>query len=368
VGEVNSALPLVKALKRAYPTKEIVFTVTTRQGMQIARRELGDEIRALIPMPLDFWWTMGKLIQYIKPALFILVETDIWPGLISQLKKRGTKTVLVNGRISPRTMKSYQKFRLFVRRMFNTFELCLMQTDLDRKRILSIGIPPEKVKTAGNIKFDSDWLPMDEVEHRQWLDTLHLEPQDMVWVAGSTHEGEEKTVLEVFEKLRSLYPRLFLILAPRNIERAESVKPLCLSIGFNAILKTDLTSDGDPYDVLILNTIGELGRIYGIGKVSFVGGSLVPQGGHNLLEPASFGRPVLFGPHMDDFVLMSQLLVESGGGKMVRDADDLFEVLKNILNDSSLCDNMGRKAAQYVAMNQGALKRVVEQLGTYLVQ
>jgi 3-deoxy-D-manno-octulosonic-acid transferase len=137
-------------------------------------------------------------------------------------------------------------------------------------------------------------------------------------------------------------------------------------MGFKALLRTDLTGVGASYDVLILNTLGELGRIYGIGKVSFVGGSLVAQGGHNLLEPANFGHPVLFGPHMEDFVVMSQLLVESGGGQMVNDSDDLFEAVRKILMDAALCDEMGRRAAAYVEMNKGALKRVLAHLGTYL--
>ena len=368
VGEVTSAIPLVRALRREYPQENIIFTVTTRQGMEIARREIGDEVRLLLPMPLDFWWSLGKLIQCIKPAVFILVETDIWPGLISLLKKKGIKTVLINGRISPRTLRSYNKCRFFIRRLFNSFELCLMQTDLDRNRILSIGVAPENVKTAGNIKFDSDWLPMGDKERHEWLEALHLEPENIIWVAGSTHEGEEKIILEVYERLRLISPSLLLIMAPRNIERADSIMVLCSGMGFKSLLKTDLTKDGASYDVLILNTIGELGRIYGIGKVSFVGGSLVAQGGHNPLEPASFGHPVLFGPHMEDFVLMSQLLVESGGGQQVSDSDDLFEAAKKILMDPALCDDMGRKAAAYVETNKGALKRVVAHLGTYLAQ
>jgi len=368
VGEVTSAIPLVRALRREYPQEDIIFTVTTRQGMEIARREIGDEVRLLLPMPLDFWWSLGKLIQCIKPAVFILVETDIWPGLISLLKKKGIKTVLINGRISPRTLRSYNKCRFFIRRLFNSFELCLMQTDLDRNRILSIGVAPENVKTAGNIKFDSDWLPMGDKERHEWLEALQLEPENIVWVAGSTHEGEEKTILEVYERLRLISPSLLLIMAPRNIERADSIMVLCSGMGFKSLLKTDLTKDGASYDVLILNTIGELGRIYGIGKVSFVGGSLVAQGGHNPLEPASFGHPVLFGPYMEDFVLMTQLLVESGGGQEVSDSDDLFKAVKKILMDPALCDDMGRKAAAYVETNKGALKRVVAHLGTYLAK
>jgi 3-deoxy-D-manno-octulosonic-acid transferase len=368
VGEVTSAIPLVRALRQEYPQKEIVFTVTTRQGMEIARREIGDEVRLLLPMPLDFWWSLGKLIQCIKPALFVLVETDIWPGLISLLKKKGIKAILINGRISPRTLRSYKKSRFFIRRLFNLFALCLMQTDLDRNRILSIGVAPENVKTAGNIKFDSDWMPMGDEERHEWFKTLHLEPQNTLWVAGSTHEGEEKIILDVYKRLRPICPSLLLIIAPRNIERADFIKALCSETGFKAFLKTDLTKDGASYDVLILNTLGELGRIYGVGRVSFVGGSLVAQGGHNLLEPASFGHPVLFGPYMDDFVLMSQLLVESGGGQEVSDADDLYESVKRILMDPALCDDMGRKAAAYVETNRGALKRVVAHLGPYLAQ
>ena len=366
VGEVTSAIPLVRALKQEFPQKDIVFTVTTRQGMEIARREIGDAAGLVLQMPLDFWWSIKKLIQYIKPTLFILVETDIWPGLVSFLKKKGIKSVLINGRISPRTLKSYNKFRLFIRRVFNAFELCLMQTDLDRKRLRSIGVAPEKVKTTGNIKFDMNRRPMSDKERQEWLKTLHLGLHDTVWIAGSTHEGEEKIIVEVYERLRPICRQLHLIIAPRNIDRAEGVKLLCLDMGVKTLLKTDLNMDSASYDVLILNTIGELGRIYGIGKVSFVGGSLVPQGGHNLLEPAGFGHPVLFGPHMDDFVLMSQLLVETGGGQMVRDSGDLFAAMEKILTDPTWCDNMGRKASHFVEMNKGALNRVVSLLGTYI--
>ena len=366
VGEVTSAIPLVRALKEKYPQKDLIFTVTTRQGMEIASREIGNEVRFLLPMPLDFWWSLGRLIQCINPGLFVLVETDIWPGLISLLKKNGIKTVFINGRISPRTLRSYKRFRFFIRRLFNTFELCLMQTDLDRKRILSIGVAHEKVKTTGNIKFDVDRQPMGDKERQGWYKSLYLKPSDTVWIAGSTHEGEETIILEVFEKLRTIYPELLLIMAPRKIERADSIKAFCSDKGFKALLKTDLTVSGVTYDILILNTLGELGRIYGIGKVSFVGGSLVPEGGHNPLEPASFGHPVLFGPHMEDFVLMSQLLVESGGGRVVMDSDDLFDAMKKIFMDATLRDDMGSKAAAYVEMNKGALARVVSYLGTYI--
>jgi len=365
VGEVISALPLVRALKEKDPKKEIVFTVTTRQGMKIARKELGKEIKIFLSMPLDFWWSVGRMVRYIRPSLFLLVETDIWPGLISNLKKRGIKTILINGRISPRTFNSYRKCRFLVRHMFQPLESILMQSDLDRKRLLQIGIPSEKIMTVGNIKFDRDWLPMGKNEQKTLLDALHLDSTDRVWVAGSTHEGEESIILKVFEGLRPSFPSLRLIIAPRNIERAENIQQLCLRKGFTSVLRTAISSARAPYDILILDTIGELGRIYGIGGISFVGGSLVPEGGHNLLEPASFGRPVLFGPHTDDFVVMSQILAETGGGQVVKDSDELFETMKSLLMDRDLCQSMGKKASDFVEMNKGALERVITYLETY---
>ncbi len=366
VGEVVSAIPLVRSLNRKYPRKDIVFTVTTPQGIKIARKELKGEVKVLLTMPLDFWWSMRRIVNYIKPSFFILIETDLWPGLILYLRKRGVKTVLVNGRISPRTFRSYRRFRFFTRIMLNSLELCLMQSNLDRKRLLQIGIGPDRVKAVGNIKFDRDWLPMVKNDYEHWLNILALKPEDNIWVVGSTHQGEEEIILDVFKRLRSSFPLLRLIIAPRRIERAGDICRLSLSKGLKTVLKTELTKYREPYDVLILNTIGELRKIYGVGKISFVGGSLVPVGGHNLLEPATFGCPVLFGPHTHNFVLMSQLLLEAGGGRRVKDEEDLFETMKGLLSDPERSNRVGGKAGRFVAMNRGALGRVMNLIEIYL--
>jgi 3-deoxy-D-manno-octulosonic-acid transferase len=362
VGEVVSAIPLVRSLNRKYPRKDIVFTVTTPQGMEIACKELEGAVKVLLPMPLDFWWSVQRVVNYINPSFFILIETDLWPGLISYLKRRGIKTVLINGRISPRTFRSYKRFRFFIRIMFNSLELCLMQSDLDKKRLLQIGIGPDRVKVAGNIKFDHDWSPMVKNDYEHWLNILALKHEDDIWVAGSTHQGEEEVILDVFKRLRLSFPLLRLIIAPRRIERAGDTCRLSLNKGLKTVLKTELTKYREPYDVLILDTIGELRKIYGVGKISFVGGSLVPIGGHNLLEPATFGLPVLFGPHTDNFVLMSQLLIETGGGRRVKDEEDLFETIKELLSDPERSKRMGGKAREFVAMNRGALGRVMDQI------
>ena len=366
VGEVLSAQPLVRAVRDGHPGKDIVLTVTTAQGQEIARKALQGEVNALLTMPVDFWWSIRRVVNFIRPSLFVLVETDIWPGLIAYLKKRGIKTVLVNGRISPRTFRSYRRFRFLTRIMLSSVEVYLMQSDLDKDRLLQIGIGEEKVKTVGNIKFDRDWEPMGEEEYKRWLSTLSLESENEIWVAGSTHQGEEHIILEVFERLRRLFPALRLIIAPRRVERAEEVKTVVMKKGFKSILKSELPTNGKPYDVLILDTLGELERIYGIGKINFVGGSLTPVGGHNLLEPASLGKPVLFGPHTHNFVLMSQLLIEAGGGKRIKDGEELFETVKELLMDTEASSRMGRNAKEFVEKSRGALGRVMEYIGGYM--
>jgi 3-deoxy-D-manno-octulosonic-acid transferase len=366
VGEVVSSLPLIRALKRKYPERDIVVSVTTAQGMEIARNELLGEVKKLVSMPIDFWWSIHRMIVFMNPSLFVLVETDIWPGLIFHLKERGVKAILVNGRISPRTLTRYRWFRTIIRLILDSFESCLMQSDLDRDRLLEIGLSENRVKTVGNIKFDRDWMPMGEEECEQWLDTLKLSPKDILWVAGSTHRGEEDVILDAFLELRKFFSALRLIIAPREVDRAAEVEKLISGKGLSAVLRKDLPHKRGPCDVLILDTLGELERIYGIAQISFVGGSLEPIGGHNLLEPASFGKPVLFGPHTHNFVLMSQLLVESGGGRRVADGEALFETMKEILSDPKISDSMGRRAREFVESNKGALGRVIEYIENYL--
>ncbi len=366
VGEVLSAVPLAKAVGLQYPEKDIVFTVTTDQGREIAGKELQGKVRALLTMPLDFWWSIRRVVNFIRPSILVIVETDIWPGLIGYLRKRGTKIVWVNGRVSPRTFRSYRRVPFFARRMLNAIDSCMMQSDLDRDRLIQIGVEEEKVKTMGNIKFDRDWEPMGEEEYGFWFNTLNLESGNDIWVAGSTHPGEEDIILDVFGRLRRFFPTLRLIIAPRRVERAEDINRLVMDKGFKSLLKTQMPMKAEPYDVLILDTIGELERIYGIAKIAFVGGSLTPVGGHNLLEPASFGRPVLFGPHTDNFVLMSQLLIEAGGGRRVRDGEDLFETVRELLTDPEKSNRMGQKAKKFVETSRGAMGRVMENIKGYL--
>lgn len=362
VGEVISAIPVVKALKEKYPSIELVFTVKTLQGLEIARSELRDEVDFLIPMPLDFWWSTRQIIKHINPIIFVLVETDIWPCLIYNIHKRGAKIILVNGRISSKTFLSYKRFSFIARRMLGLFDKCLMQSDLDRDRLLEIGISRDIVETTGNIKYDRSWRPMDEKERLYWFSELKISPEDRLWVAGSTHKGEEKVIFETFKKISRKYPGFRLLIAPRRIERSEEVLKIGSEMDLDISMRTNIH---EGYQVLILNTLGELGRVYGLAEISFVGGSLVPTGGHNLLEPASFGCPVVFGPHTQNFVLMAQDLEEVGGGICVQE-NNLFDIINGILWDSDRSKHMGVKAREFVEMNKGALNRVMDFIGRYI--
>ncbi|OQW99581.1 MAG: hypothetical protein BWK74_01885 [Desulfobacteraceae bacterium A6] len=365
VGEVISAIPLIEAIQLKYPGKEMVFTVTTTKGLEIARKEIGDRVM-LLPMPLDFWWSIRRIVRHINPLFFLLVETDIWPALITFLSDKKIKCFLVNGRISPRTNKSYKKFSYFIKPVLNRFTLCMMQSELDAKRLLEAGIDHDRIKTTGNIKFDRDWLPMQKEERDTWLNKLALDPDDDIWVAGSIHKNEDQMILNVFSRLVPIFPRLRLILAPRNIEESDKILKTAQEMGLKSILKTDLEDNRVTYKVLILNTIGELGRIYGIGKVSFVGGSLVPLGGHNLLEPASFGCPVLFGPHMHNFVMMSELLPAERGGFQVVNEEELYASVKMLLKDPDLCSMAGISAKQFADKHRGAIKEILRRIGQHV--
>jgi 3-deoxy-D-manno-octulosonic-acid transferase len=366
VGEVISAIPLVEALKQRFPEQAVVVSVTTRQGMALAQSILIDRIDALFTMPMDFWWSIGRVVNRIRPALFVLVETDIWPGLLNHLKKKGVKCILVNGRVSP---SAYRNFRLvpgFAKWLFESFERGLMQTDLDCNRLLDLGIDGGKIQTSGNIKFDRPWRAMDDSERQTWMEALKLWPDKVLMVAGSTHPGEEAIILEAFSRLHQDFNELLLLIAPRKIERAGEIKRLAEENGFRCMLRTHVADDALPYQVLILDTLGELARLYGLASISFVGGSLLPLGGHNLLEPASFGCPVLFGPHTENFVQMAEDLARSGGGKRVHNAKELSEMVKALLMDPELARAMGDKAEEFVLNNKGAIERVLTQIGHLL--
>jgi 3-deoxy-D-manno-octulosonic-acid transferase len=358
VGEVLSAAPLVRRLKEDHPDRPRVLTVTTEQGWEVARRELGREADLMLPMPLDFWPAYRRLARFLRPALYVPVETDLWPGLMHHLRDRGVPTVVVNGRVSPRTAAGYRRLGPLIRPLLEAPSLWLVQSDLDAERLVRSGAPRERVRTAGNIKFDSPWEPMEEAERQHLLRALGLDPGETVWVAGSTHPDEEEAILAAFQRLRERYPGLRLVLAPRRVERARGLVEAARARGLPAAARSGTEAGKREAAVVVLDTLGELGRVYGVGSIAFVGGSLVPVGGHNLLEPARFALPVLFGPHTHNFAAMSEMLLEAGGGIRVEGEESLERAVAGLLARPEEGRETGRRALAFVRSNRGALDRV----------
>jgi len=362
VGEVLSAVPLVRRLAEACPGRPRVLTVTTGQGWEVARREARRHVDLMLPMPLDFWAAYRRLARFLRPAVYIPVETDLWPGLIRSLGGDGVPTVVVNGRVSPRTAAGYRRLGPLSRILLEGPALWLVQSDLDARRLVESGVPRERVRTAGNIKFDAPWEPMGDGERQGLLRALGLERDDAVWVAGSTHPGEEEAVLNAFQRLLNRFPGLRLVLAPRRVERAGGLLEAVRARGLRAAARSGSDPGKRAAQVLVLDTLGELGRVYGVGTVAFVGGSLVPVGGHNLLEPARFGLPVLFGPHTHNFAAMSAMLLEAGGGRRVEDGEALERALAGLLARPGEARETGERALSFVRANTGALDRVLAAL------
>ncbi len=366
VGEVRSALPLVRKICEQYPHKELVFSATTVQGLNLARKELKGIVTPVLCMPLDIWWASDRITRWVNPELFVLMETDLWPGILARLRAMGTKAMLVNGRISESTFNLYRKAPFLARRLFADLDYCLMQSPLDTERLLDIGVPGDKVVTIGNIKFDHDWVSMETGEKLRWMNLFGLSDNTLIWVAGSTHGEESDLVLEVYCRLLQIHPNLTLILAPRKIEEAPRLVSVAKEKGLRCVRRSQTDGNVMSPQVIVLDTIGELNRIYGLGHLSFVGGSLVPFGGHNLLEPASFGIPVVFGPHTQNFVWMAQALERSKGGLRVKTPEELFSLMCKLIRDPELRVRTGECARAFVLENRGALNRTMEYVYTCL--
>ncbi|HIC86360.1 MAG TPA: 3-deoxy-D-manno-octulosonic acid transferase [Desulfobacterales bacterium] len=369
VGEVKSAVPLAQRIREKYPQKKLVFSTTTSQGLNLARKELSKVVHEIVPMPLDFWWSSERVICHIRPEIFVLVETDLWPGLLERLWRRNIDVLLVNGRISDKTFRHYKRFKVLARHLFKHIGLCLMQTERDRERLLELGIGPTRVITTGNIKFDRPAAVMNKEEKKEWHSKLGISSHSKIWVAGSTHGEESYMVLETFFALQRQCPDLILILAPRKIEQAPELYSFAREKGVRCLLRSQSEERYPaPPEIVILDTIGELERIYALGHIAFVGGSLVDLGGHNLLEPASFGCPVLYGPYTSNFAWMSDVLEEEGGGIRVSSPEKLKDCLKRILDDEALRKRMGSAALSFVKKNEGALAAVMAHIDDFIAK
>jgi 3-deoxy-D-manno-octulosonic-acid transferase len=343
VGEVTSAVPLVSGLRQRYPAATIIVSVTTRTGRKVADDLLGKTADRIIDGPLDLLPVVRRFIRQIHPDLFILVETDFWPNILICLKRHGIPAILVNGRVSQKSMTRYRRLRFFFRPMFQCFSFLCMQTEGDRDKMVLLGISPEKLPPLGNLKFAT---PAAGGNGSLAIKAGFLPKNRIVFIAGSTHPGEEQIVLDSYARLRDSYPELFLVIAPRDPTRAEEVGALAAARGLTVALRSAGTFQ--PADIFILDTIGELIDFYALAHLAFVGGSLVKKGGHNPIEPAAMAIPVLFGPNMEDFSEIADTLIKEGGALEIRDLQQLTKALTDLLDTPDHRSRMGQAARRCV--------------------
>lgn len=369
VGEAIAAAPLVEALRRLHPELPLVMTTVTSTGAQIVR----DRFAGLAThrfFPLDFPSVARRAVAAINPAFLICMETELWPNVLRTLATRGVPVMIANGRISDRSFRRYRLIRGFMTSVLADVRVFAMQSDEDARRIIALGAHPEHVVVTGNIKVDAPVAdPAGSVD--LWRRLLGLAPGQRVWVAGSTHAGEEAAVLDAHRAALVEFPELVLVIAPRHPERTREVLALVDRRGWPSVRRSELpaavTSTAVPVPpVVILDTVGELAMLYALADVVFVGGSLVPMGGHNVLEAAQRRKPVLIGPHTGNFRESVGLLESAGAALVVRDASDLSRELRRLLADPDLRLKLGDAGYEAVAARHGAVRETLDLVDRYL--
>lgn len=361
VGEVNAIIHFVKILRRQYPKAWIGVSTMTLSGLEMARVNL-TEVDATFLAPFDLFFTVRRVMRRIRPQLYITVETEIWPNHLQAAKAVGARVLMINGRISSRTANTYKALRCFFQKVLSYYDMFSMIREEDGQRIKAFGAVPEKVLINGNLKFDRLSSDVHEEEIRaKMAKTLNLSGTEKIWVAGSTKKGEEELLLQAYAHIKREFPHLNLIIAPREIHRGAEIAELVKESGYIPLLRTAITgaTTVSPDTVIILNTIGELFQVYSLATITFCGGSLVPLGGQNPLEPAFWGKPVLYGPSMDDFLDAKGLLEEVGAGIPVEDANALTEKVIALLRDEDSLARCGRAGREMLQKQQGSSVRTL---------
>jgi 3-deoxy-D-manno-octulosonic-acid transferase len=370
VGEVLTARPLARDLKTRYPRLRLFLSTTTLAGQQLARRHVQD-VDAVFYFPFDLNVFVRRTLNLVRPRLFVMMETEIWPNLLRECQRRGIKTAIVNGRLSQRSFPRYRMVGGFMKRVLGDIDRFCVQSDESARRFVELGANPTSVSVTGSLKFDSlDLTPSIQGRARdRVLRHLRVSPNRAVLVAGSTMKGEEGAVLRAFRRLRSASPNALLILAPRHPERFLDVARMSREEGLKTLLRTELPIDAEPRgDVVIVDTIGELATIYQIATIVFVGGSLVATGGHNILEPAVFGKSIVFGPHMENFAEIAAAFVANGAGIQVHGERELDDTLRSLMTDPVRRARLGAAARALVEANRGAKGKTLQVLAELLPQ
>ncbi len=353
VGETIAAVPLVKALIAKYPTTPILLTTTTATGSEQVHKLLGNKVHHVF-LPYDLPLLIKRFMKRSKPKLLIIMETELWPNLLTECKKRNLPTMLANARLSNKSFQNYKKIAKSTRYMLNQFSIVAAQSQEDAENFLQLGLTKEKLLMSGNLKFDLKISDAIKTKGKQIKQAIGARP---IFIAASTHEGEEKIILSAFELLIKEKPDCLLILVPRNPERFQKVEKLCQQQKLNTLCRSSEKLPQSTTQVFLIDKMGELLLFYAASDIAFVGGSLVPVGGHNMIEPAVFGLPILTGPYLGNFLAISKLLQQAQAMHIASDDASIATQVCELLNDKTRCQQIGSRAKAVVSANVGALDR-----------
>ncbi|HPF58253.1 MAG TPA: lipid IV(A) 3-deoxy-D-manno-octulosonic acid transferase [Candidatus Competibacteraceae bacterium] len=363
VGEVRAALPLIQALLDRYPERLLLVTTATLTGSRQVQEALGERVRHAYA-PYDLPGAVQRFLHQTRPQMTIIMETELWPNLLRQCAAAGIPVLIANARLSERSAHGYARFRRFTASMLQDITLIAAQADADAERFRALGAP--RVEVTGNLKYDLK-VPGTLLEQGQLLRQKWLGEQRPIWIAASTHAGEDEQILQAFAQVRTDWPDLLLVLTPRHPERFESVAELCRQRGFTMIRRSEHQSCTPDTAIFLGDSMGELLLFYATADLAFVGGSLVPTGGHNVLEPALLGLPVLFGPHMFNFTEASERLLEAAAAWKIMDAEELALTVSRLLADPQSGREAGQRGRHVVEDHRGALAALLALIEVYVI-
>lgn len=370
VGEIQAARTLVEAIERELPEFEIVLSTTTGTGQEVAKRTYPD--KRVFYFPIDFTWSVARVFRAIRPSVVVLVELEIWPNFLQEAHRQRIPIALVNGRISAKSFRSYRFVKSLLFDPVGKIGLFFVQTELYAERFRELGIPPRQIEVTGSVKYDQ--LAAKDLDPAEVRRDIGLAAEDLVLMGGSTHPSEEATLLHAYTSLRDAFPKLRLVLVPRHTERTSEVKAL-LEAQAPVTLRTEqVAARGEgqvstplpPGEVLLVDTVGELGRLYCAADLVFVGGSLIPHGGQNMLEPVMYAKPTVFGPHWVNFEEPVKRLLAADGVCEVKSADALEPALRGLLEDRDAAREMGERGRAAMLEAQGATEATVQGLARFL--
>ncbi|MDP2912236.1 MAG: 3-deoxy-D-manno-octulosonic acid transferase, partial [Candidatus Omnitrophota bacterium] len=365
VGEMKAAGILAPLLRKAFPSHKLLFSTVTHTGSKVARTiATGEE--GVFYLPIDVSFIVDKVVKQVKPEIFIVLETELWPNLIDSLYRSGAKLALVNGRISNRSYSKYKKGKFFISALLKKFSLILMQSDQDAVRIITLGGQKEKVFVTGNLKFDIPILNFD-TKRTELRKKLNLKDEEVLLIAGSTHRGEEKDIAHCFSRLKKEYKNLRLLIAPRHIERTEEIEKLLAKSNLKSVRISTFEIASAPTlseprndkvfntlivePVFILDTIGELRSMYSASDIVFVGGSLVRKGGQNPIEPASLSKPIIFGKYTFNFHDVTKIFLENEAGIEAENKEEFYSAVRFLMDNPRDRKKLGMNAKDAINKN-----------------